>query len=70
MIRIFFILGIIGGAFAFLMAFIIAYEEYKHHFKGSVIKKEAFSIAIMAFFILLFLMIISGFFLSTLFSNT
>ena len=64
-IKIFFIFGLIGGFFASVMAFLIAYEEYqKHHFQSSRLFKEAFSMATMAFFVIFFIMIISGIFLS------
>jgi hypothetical protein len=67
-IKIFIILGIIGGVVAFVMAFIITYEEYrKHFFAGYRPYKEAFNIAIMAFFVILFIMIVSGIFLSIMF---
>jgi len=69
-IKIFIFLGIIGGVFAFVMAYFVTYEEYKkHHFQGIRLYKEAFSIAIMAFFVILFMMIISGIFLSIMFLN-
>ena len=66
-IKIFIILGIIGGVFAFVMAFLVAYEEYQHHFQGSRLYKASVSIAIMAFFVIFFMMIISGIFLSIMF---
>jgi len=46
------------------MAFLITYEEYKkHHFQGLRLYKEAFSIAIMAFFVIVIAMIFTSIFL-------
>ena len=68
-IKLFIIIGLLGGVFAFLTAFLITYEEYQHHFQGSKLYKESFSMAIMAFFVILLMMIISGVLLSIMFFN-
>jgi len=68
-IKIFIILGLFGGVFAFVMAFLITYEEYQHHFKDYRLYKEALSIAIMAFLVIVIMMIFSGVFLNVTISN-
>jgi len=63
-ISLFIILGLFGAVFAFIMAFIIAYEEYHHHYYGIDLYKASFSIALMAFIVILTMMIVSGIIIS------
>ena len=59
-----FFIGLVCGVFAFIMAFIITYEEYKkHHFVGKQLYREAFSVAIAAFLIFVGLSLLAGFIL-------
>lgn len=60
-IELFVVMGLIGGVFAFLMAFIITFEEYqRHHFENTRLKIEALTVGIFAFIIILIFMTISG----------
>jgi hypothetical protein len=61
--------GSIPGFFASLIAFIIAYDEYsKHYVDRKMPFRLAFEAALFAFFVVLFLAIITGLILTKAYS--
>jgi len=66
-------LAILGGFFGFvgsIMAFIIAYDEYRRHFRDkSKPFWMAFEIAVLAFLVLVAISVIVGFVLSNTFAS-
>jgi ABC-type transporter Mla maintaining outer membrane lipid asymmetry permease subunit MlaE len=63
-------LGAFFGFFGSIMAFIIAYDEYKRHFREkSKPIWMALEMAVLAFLVLVALSVIAGFVLSQAFAN-
>ncbi len=70
MITTLLLIGSAIGLFAGLMAFLITYEEYLHHYqKGNMPLRLALEAAVFAFFIFLVLTVITGFVLTKAFMS-
>jgi hypothetical protein len=62
-VGIFFVIGLVFSPLAAACAFIITFQEYKHHFPDNHEPvKMAFQTAIMTFIVFLLLSVMAGFF--------
>lgn len=62
---LFVILGLVFGAFAGAMAFLITYDEYsRHQFHRGRLLKSSFEAACVAFVVILGLSLVAGFFVN------
>ncbi|TQM48711.1 hypothetical protein BDE36_0401 [Arcticibacter tournemirensis] len=62
--RFFLLIGTGLGIIAGLMAYLITYEEYQHHFKGRRVFTESIKSAVVAFVFFTLLSAAIGYFLS------
>ena len=69
-ISLFFFIGLIFSPLAAACAFIITYEEYKHHLiDKKQVFKHSFQMAVFTFMIFLAISLVTGFFFSNMFAS-
>ncbi len=59
--RFFLLLGIGLGVIAGIMAYLITYEEYQHHFKGRRVFLESIKRAVITFVFFMILAVVPGY---------
>ncbi|OQP60197.1 hypothetical protein A3860_34535 [Niastella vici] len=58
------LVGVAGGLIAAIIAYLITYNEYQHHFKGKRVFLESIKSAVIAFLFFFFLIVILEFMLA------
>lgn len=62
-----FLIAIAVGSFAGIMAYLITYNEYQHHFKGKRVFNESFKSGLVAFIFFFILTLVIAIILHRLF---